>query len=293
MVSNSTTREPYVDDEFGQPDPTAARPAPCEPLTGFNRSAWAARPGDDAQSATFRALAWSDDDDSIAEPANCAAGEPQPAPAPRYRRSALWYGIAAAVAGVAVGGLLFTVNQTPEIPTAIPVKVTQPAQNLVDAQPGGSTSSSVPPASAGGAPVRAALPVVPFETQVAPPRPAAVGPKPDSQQTSGAPEVVAPAPPAAEIPEPDVPEPGVPEPEVTTPPLILITSPVPSIPDLTPDLTLREIPRRAGPPVFRVPPAPAAGATPPVDAAPAAPVLPDSGVALPSILPTLAVDESR
>lgn len=295
MVSISTTREPYFDDEFGQSVPTAAaRPAPCEPLTGFNPSAWAARRGDDAQSATFRALAWSDDDNSIADPVSFAAEEPRPTTAPTYRRSEVWFGIAAAVAAVVIGGLLFTMRQTPDGPTAIPVKVSQPAQNLVDAQP------------------------------AAPLRPAAVGPKPD-MQASGAPraavpEVVSPLAPAAEVPAAEVPAAEVPTPEVmepevtapedtagqdtagqdtagqdTAPPLILITSPVPSIPDVT----AQQIPRPAGPPVFPVPVVSAAEATPPLNVAPAAPVLPQPGLtagsvpAVPPIIPTSAVGEGR
>lgn len=267
MVSISRSTERHVDDEV---DPTeSALPAAFEPHTGSRPSAWATMRGDDAQSETFRALAWSDDDDSIAEPVSFAAGEPQPAPAPRYRCSALWFGIAAAVAGVAVGGLLYTVNQTPEVPPEIPVTVTPPAQNLVDAQPGGPTSSPVPPAGVGGAPVREVLPPVPLETQVVPPRPAAVGPKPDTLTPgapwAGAPEAVAPAPPAAQIPDVGIPDVEIPEPErtspeVISPPVIFITSPVPSIPDLT----IREIPRLAGPPVFRVPSDPAGAATQPV-----------------------------
>ena len=68
MTSISIPREGFIGRESGEFDPTAASPtARRECLTGRTPTAWATSRDDDSQSATFRALAWSQEDDSIAE----------------------------------------------------------------------------------------------------------------------------------------------------------------------------------------------------------------------------------
>ena len=131
--------------------------ATYEPVTGRIPNAWAARREDQAQSATFRALAWSQDDDSAAEPLPytgeeyqvCSDSRPavrvttdtaEPPSATGYRRSTLLYGIAAGFAAAAIGGLLLTAVNTDDGPTTISTKVTQPATNVVNSQPNSETA---------------------------------------------------------------------------------------------------------------------------------------------------------
>ena len=164
--------------------------AAADAPTGMSAAAWAAgaagvaaaeSASDGAASATFRALAWSQDDAPGGEPvpyagedytfepgatgARPAMGfaheeegyEPETEPLPWYRRPAVLFGAAAAAALLAAGGLAVTLTGTsgdsgPVTETATTVEtgpspvepVTEP-QTITITGPDGSTSTSVVP----------------------------------------------------------------------------------------------------------------------------------------------------
>lgn len=164
MMSTSATRQTS--------DPMAASAAAAhEPVTGHTPNAWAAGRGDEFQSETFRALAWSQEDDSLAEPLPYIGDEssvPEDAPsAPRYRRSTLLFGLAAGFAATAIGGLVLTLVNTDSVPTTPLPVVIQPAQNASFPQSNGEAgkqsgvvarSTAVVTAKTTGSPARAVLP---------------------------------------------------------------------------------------------------------------------------------------
>lgn len=325
MTSTATTRETS--------DPTAASPtAAAEPVTGQTPIGWSTGRDAQSQSATFRALAWSQDDDSLAEPLPYTGEEycvpevssrptvpitdaDEPASAPRYRRSALIYGIAAGFAAAAIGGLVLTMVNTDGVPTTTTPVVIQPANNAAIPQPRGETGNQgvvVPsaypaPVKAAGSPAHAIppaanTPAIPVNAPA--PTVAAVTP-------------AAPPPPAAEVTTPDVtaPEVTVPDvdaaPQVTTPEAAppaglppVAKPPVVSLPQVTP----QQVPHPVGPNVFHVPVAPEgptapipnpAGSVPPVIPGPAAPAAPNQGITLkprfdvPLISPTLTIGSGQ
>ena len=241
-------------------DPTAASPTVAhEPRTGRTPNAWAAGRGDEFQSQTFRALAWSQEDDSLAEPLPYTgdaysvpevdsrptvriADAAEPSPGNRYRRSTLLYGIAAGFAAAAIGGLLLTMVNTDDGPTTISTKVSQPATNVVNPQPNIETvpirSSSPAPVKTGGAPAHVVSSAVAPSHALSAPAPAA--------QTPAAPEAAAPA-----VAEPEAAAPAVAEPEAAAPAAAApAAAPVTEAPAAaTPEFT----PPQAKPPVW-VPP---------------------------------------
>lgn len=317
MMSILTTRETYVGRASG-------RPAPNQSTTGPTPASWATRPEDDAQSATFRALAWSQDDDSVAEPVTYTGGE-YPAsevdsePSARFaadtvqprtaRRSSLLYGIASGVAAIAFGGLVFSVTQGHSTPATIPVTVTQPAQNIVTTQSavrpaspsaGGTPAQVVPPAVASTPAAVASTPAVAASHSGAPVPGALVpgAPVPDAAEAgtppAGAPQAAVPENPAPEftapvVSAPIVSAPVVPAPVVSAP---VVSAPVVSVPEVTP----MPVPHPVGPPSFHVATVPDTGITlPPAKLAPVGPVEPGPVISvkpvvtLPPIIATLPV----
>ena len=324
MTSISIPGEGVFGRESGEIDPTAARlTARHEPLTGRARTAWATGRDDESQSATFRALAWSQEDDSAAEYlpyvgeefaasevdsrqtvqyAEDAAGSFS---APRDNRSALLYGIVAGFAAAAVGGLLLTVVNADITPTTTSPTVIQPAKNAVmpqlnteSAQQDSAARPSAPaPTNAVASSAR------PFP-QAATPAPNAPALPPAAQKPSApeaaAPEVAAPAVIAPEVTTPQVkPQVLVVPPEL--PPVI--TSPIVSVPEGT----SQPVPHPVGPVVIHVPTVsdPVHLPTPsgpihvptvfdPVIPAPAAPAASNPvislkpGVTIPVVIPTLS-----
>ncbi len=163
-----------------EPDsPTSIAVAAADAPTGLAPAAWAASTAgraatesasDGAPSATYRALAWSQDDDVAKEPVPYAGEDYRPAPAypeypphtdpglrpaadfdteaggpvveppllPWYRRPALLFGIAAALAAVAVGGLAIKLTDSESTPTTTTTRVTKPGEPA-------STESPAPP----------------------------------------------------------------------------------------------------------------------------------------------------
>ncbi len=124
--------------------PTGLAPAADAP-TGIAAAGWAARAAglaasesasDGTPSATFRALAWSQDDSPGAEPVPYSGEdytfdqgptdarpqvafaheeegyEPEPGPLPWYKRPPILFGVAAAVLLLAIGGLAITLTST-------------------------------------------------------------------------------------------------------------------------------------------------------------------------------------
>lgn len=264
MMSISETRQ--------SSDPTAASPAAAqEPVTGRTPNAWAAGRGDEFQSDTFRAMAWSQADDSLAEPlpyigdeysvsaeysvpradsgpAARIADATEPPSTPRYRRSTLLYGIAAGFAAAAVGGLLLTVvnaHDEPK-PTTISTKATEPATNVVKSQP---TTEPVPIRPSSPAPVKVAeAPARVVPSAVAPSR-AFAAPAP-APQTSSAPEAAAPEPAAPEAAAPEVAAPEA-APQAAAPEF---TAPDAKPPVWVPPVTPQQVPHPVGPQTFHVPP---------------------------------------
>ena len=285
MMSIFSARETYV----GQSE------AP-EPATGRIPAGWATGRGDEAQSATFRALAWSQDDDSAAEPlpytgadysgptVSISADTQEPQSAIRLRRSTLLSGIAAGFAAAAVGGLALAVMTTTDAPATTPVTVTQPVVSAVIPQPKPEGPTQVRQIRS-SAPTRANTDV--SSARPAPPavssQPAAVAPAPESQTPvapEAAPAVVEPA--AAESAAPEFTPPGT-RPPVLTPPIV-------SVPEVAP----QQVPHPVGPPTFHVPTMPQEGITlPPVNSVGASGaaggVTVNPVVTLPPMTPTLSI----
>lgn len=154
-------------------DATGMAPAADAP-TGMASSAWAVgsagraaseSASDGSPSATFRALAWSQDDDVEKDPvpysgddytfdpgpsagwvdeppASPSGARPQlqfdhtnsrtaiaDEPTPWYRRPPLLFGIAAAVAAISVGGLAISLTSSDSTPTTTTTRVTKPGES--------------------------------------------------------------------------------------------------------------------------------------------------------------------
>ena len=262
------------------PRETAAiRTAAHEPLTGRIPTAWTTSRDDESQSATFRALAWSQEDDSVGEylpyigeeftvseadsrqTVHCAADAAGSVSAPRYSRSVLLFGIVAGFAAAAVGGLLVAfVNADITPPTTSPA-VIQPAKNAVISQPNGESAHQ-------GGPIRPVAPA-PTNTAAAPvrtgasaatPAPTAPALPPASQGPSApqvpAPEVTTPEVTVPQVATPQISTPQVATPEVATPEVATpevaapqVEPPIVSVPEVTP----QPVPHPVGPIVLHVP----------------------------------------
>jgi len=307
---------------FSIPRETAAiRTAAHEPLTGRIPTAWATSRDDESQSATFRALAWSQEDDSVAEPLpyigeDYAASEAESLETVRngegaagsrfgirFSRPALLYGIAAGFAAFAVGGLLLTVVNADITPTTTSATVIQPVMSALSPQP---NRPAAPARTAAAPPARAVPPVANAPLPSNRPRP--VVDPPVSTGTAITPD--APTVPTPEVPLPLGSEPQVATPPVATPPVatpLVATPPVATPPVATPEVTPappappappivsvpevtpQPVPHPVGPIVIRVPkvsdpaiPAPAATAA----SNPGISLKP--GVTIPVVIPTLS-----
>ena len=144
--------------------PTGLAPTAADAPTGLAPAAWAVgaagqaateSASDGSPSATYRALAWSQDDESGGEPVPYTGDEyyppvpsapptgPRPAveyepeddgtvllagPLPWYRRPPLLFGIAAAVAALSVGGLAIKLTSSDSTPTTTTTRVTKPGE---------------------------------------------------------------------------------------------------------------------------------------------------------------------
>jgi len=294
---------------FSIPRETAAtRTAAHESLTGRIPTAWTTGRDDESQSATFRALAWSQEDDSVADylpyigeeftvseadsrqTVHCAADAAGSVSAPRYGRSVLLCGIVAGFAAAAVGGLLLTVVNADITPTTTSATVIQPVMSALSPQP---NRPAAPARTAAARPPRAVPPVANAPLPSNRPRP--VVDPPVSTGTAIAPD--APTVPTPEVPLPLGSEPQVATPPVATPPVetpqvatpeVTPAPPAPPAPPIVsiPEVTPQPVPHPVGPIVLDVP----TGADPaiPAPAGPAAsnPVIslkPD--VTIPVVIP--------
>jgi hypothetical protein len=262
------------------PRETAAiRTAAHEPLTGRIPTAWTTGRDDESQSATFRALAWSQDDDSVGEylpyigeeftvsetdsrqTVHSAADAAGSVSAPRYSRSVLLGGIVAGFAAAAVGGLLVAfVNADITPPTTSPT-VIQPAKNAVVSQPnGGSAHQGGPIRPLAPAPTNTAAAPVRTGASAATPAPTAPALPPASQGPSApqvpAPEVTTPEVTVPQVATPQIATPQVATPEVATPEVATpevaapqVEPPIVSVPEVTP----QPVPHPVGPIVLHVP----------------------------------------
>jgi hypothetical protein len=262
------------------PRETAAiRTAAHEPLTGRIPTAWTTSRDDESQSATFRALAWSQEDDSVGEylpyigeeftvseadsrqTVHSAADAAGSVSAPRYSRSVLLGGIVAGFAAAAVGGLLVAfVNADITPPTTSPT-VIQPAKNAVVSQPnGGSAHQGGPIRPLAPAPTNTAVAPVRTGASAATPAPTAPALPPASQGPSApqvpAPEVTTPEVTVPQVATPQISTPQVATPEVATPEVATpevaapqVEPPIVSVPEVTP----QPVPHPVGPIVLDVP----------------------------------------
>ena len=296
---------------FSIPRETAAiRTAAHEPLTGRTPTAWARSRDDESQSATFRALAWSQEDDyadeylpwigeeytvsevdsrQAVQSAEDAAGSVS---APRLSRSALLYGIVAGFAAAAVGGLLLTVvNADITPPTTSPTAI-QRAENVMVSPPNGESAHQAgtirPFAPAPANAVASSARPVPPAAISAPSAPA----RPPASQLPSAPQASAP-----EVAVPEVTTPQVKPPVLVVPPELapVITSPIVSVPEVTP----QPVPHPVGPIVIDVPtvsdpthrPTPSGPIHVPTVSDPAISLKP--GVTIPVVIPTLSTGASQ
>lgn len=231
-------------------------------------------------SATFRALAWSEDGDSIADPVPYIGGQYPVSAGPRPGRLALLCAVGAGIAAIAVGGLTLHITEpaaatsgvsapsvsvppaTPATGGAVDLRPTLPSR--VVGSTAGTTASPAPveivPAAvaSGEAAPGEVAPAVTAPAASAPAAPAPAESMPAAVTTSEAP--AAPAPPAA--------------PPVFTPPFV-------SLPEVMP----QPVPHPVGPTVFQVPAEPeesnpAIPAPPVLIHVPAAPPAPNPGIAL-------------
>src|SRR6476469_4581401 len=181
-----------ADGDLAADAPTGLSPAADVP-TGIAPAAWAAgaaglaaseSAADGAPSATFRALAWSQDDSPGAEPVPYSGEdytfdqgptdarpqvafaheeegyEPEPGPLPWYKRPPILFGAAAAVLLLAIGGLAVTLTSTsgstgPVTETATHVETgpspgqpptSEAPQTITVTRPNGEPSTTVVPA---------------------------------------------------------------------------------------------------------------------------------------------------
>ena len=219
------------------PDQTAASPtATYEPVTGQAPTAWSAGRRDRWQPETVRALAWSQDGDSLAEPLSYT-GEEHFAPemsarptmrvadavedavgTPRFGRTGPLSFIATGiVAAAATAGLVLTVANTDGVPTTTSPVVIHPAKNSPIPQPTGGTGHQgemIPPA-----PARAAAPPGPTIPQATRILPTSV----NTPSSTGVTVISALSPaPGITAPDAEAPQeaPAIEEPSVATPPVI-------------------------------------------------------------------------
>ena len=293
---------------FSIPRETAAiRTAAHEPLTGRIPTAWTTGRDDESQSATFRALAWSQEDDSVAEPLpyigedyaapeaesletfRTGEGAVESAFGTRFSRPALLYGIAAGFAAAAVGGLLLTVVNADITPTTTSATVLQPVMSALSPQP---NRPAAPAKTAAAPPARAVPPVAntpqPSNTPrlvVDPPVSTVASITPDAP-TIPTPELLLPLGSEPQVETPPVASPPVATPQVATPevnpaPPAPPAPPIVSIPEVTP----QPVPHPVGPPVFAVPEVQDVRISlPPVISVPAAPAAP-----IPAGLPVISL----
>ena len=265
MTSISIPREGFIGRESGEFDPTAASPtARRECLTGRTPTAWATSRDDESQSATFRALAWSQEDDSadeylpwIGEEYTVSEVDSRQAvqfteeaagsvSAPRFSRSALLYGIVAGFAAASVGGLLLTVVNADIAPPTTSPTVIQPAENVLVTQPNGESAHQAdtirPFAPAPTNAVASSARPVPPAANSVPSAPA----RPPASQLPSAPQASAP-----EVAAPEVTTPQVKPQVLVVPPELppVVTSPIVSVPEVTP----QPVPHPVGPIVIHVP----------------------------------------
>lgn len=243
--------------------------------TGCSHTAWAAGgagdclPTDDAQSATFRALAWSDDDGTVEDLVPFTGGEhtePEVASRPGFAKAPLLLLLGTTVAAVGIGGVVFSLTDTGSSPTE-PQQTTQLAPASRAVSPHQSTAgppmtappAAVPPAAkappahtapsggASGSPrVTTQVTVTataPEATQQPGPTQADTSPAPDPQAGPFPVPPAAPAPPVAPVPPeagvpPPVPAPAAPAPNPqggpfpvppAAPPVLVVTPVVPDI----------------------------------------------------------------
>ena len=313
MTSIAAAREPF--------EPTAASPTTGgEPVTGRTRTAWSAGRGDQSQPETFRALAWSQCEDCLAEPLPYTGEEysapemdsrpmgrmadvPERAGTPRLSRPGLLSVVAAGfAAAVAAAGAMFAVVNSDGVPTTNSPVVIRPAQNSSLPQPRGGNGgqgealrpapAAPTPAKTAGSPARAVPPAADNPpTRLNTPLP-----------TVGVAQPAAPPPLATEMMAPKDPPPDVAAPEAAPPadaPSPVLTPPVVSLPGIP----VLEEPHAMGPNVIHAPaisgdpaaPIPdLAGSAPPVIQDPATPAAVDRGIALnpgltDPIIPTFTV----
>jgi hypothetical protein len=189
--------------------PTSIAVAAADAPTSLAPAAWAASAAgqaatesasDGSPSATYRALAWSQDDDATKEPVPYAGADYHPRPEygaaaptgarpmvefdteehgtvadapelPWYRRPALLFGIAATLAAVTVGGLAVKLTNSESTPTTTTTRVTKPGEEPGTPAPPPTTTAAPPP------------------TTTAAPPPTTAAPPPTTQATANVPEV--------------------------------------------------------------------------------------------------------
>ena len=305
-------------------DPTAASPTTAgEPVTGRTPTAWSAGRGDQSQPETFRALAWSQGDECLAEPLPYTGEEhsapeadsppmrrmadaPERAATPRLSRSALLFVAAVGFAAAATAGLVLTVVNGDVVPTRNSPVVIRPAENPSLPQPIGGTGGqgeALRPAPAAPAPMKTAgfpAPAVP---------PAANNPPAGLYTPVPTVGVITPAaapPPATEMMAPMAPAPSdgqhVAAPEAAPPADELppgVTPPAVSLPEIPPLVERQPIgpavihaPAISGDPAAQIPNL--AGSAPPVIQGPATSAAVDPELALnpgatDPIIPTFTV----
>lgn len=221
-------------------------------------------------SATFRALAWSEDRDYIAEPMPGVSGECRVSAGPRPGRLALLCAVGAGIAAMAVGGLVLHVTEPATATSGVRVpSASLPAPTQVMGSAVG-VRAAVPPRVVGSTAGTTASPA-PVEIVPAAPATGEV-PSRDAATAGTAPLQSAPAGPApagselAAVKTPEAPA----APPVVTPPFV-------SLPEVTP----QQVPHPVGPTVFQVPSAPEVPSPVPVLIhVPAAPQPPNPGIVL-------------
>ncbi|MGI9164229.1 MAG: hypothetical protein ACR2JI_15100 [Mycobacterium sp.] len=252
-------------------------------------------------------MAWSQDDDSAAEPLQYTGEEHQrytepeadPAESPsaaRSHRATLLYGIVAGFAAAAVSGLLFTVMNNEDALPPMSTNGSQPVTNFVNSQP---EIETVPIRPSSPAPLKTAAATARVVSPVAVPSRAFAAPAPELQTSSASePDVPAATAPLTDAPAPEVraPAPAAPasaKPEFTPPG----TKPPVWVPPVTP----QNVPHPVGPHTFDIPDLHLPTGTDFGVIAPATPTAPaesDSVLtlnlgAMPVVIPTLAAGGVR
>jgi cell division ATPase FtsA len=154
--------------EQGPPAGSTTAAEAVDSPTSMAPAAWAAGAAEEARSATFRALAWSQEDAGADEPVPytgedyTVSGEDanntdyadytdyaEPEPLAWYQRPAVLFGFAAALALAAIGGLAYTLTGTsnPTENTAPPEEAPPPVVVTVTAPNGETSLSTIAPPS--------------------------------------------------------------------------------------------------------------------------------------------------